>query len=327
MGCIVENQTSSLIQSVAHSDIPDDFLRAVDMKSLLQGFSADYKQMDNLKSARKEFEERNFLGRWWNKSELEDATLDAAELQASFSKKIGQLMVLSVAQSKQLVNQQEELAIQQEIIQEQTQHLAASDEKILQQQQALSEQNLKLEQLVTEYFELKGLTQEGAIQLIKIANEVKHTKDQLIEFVEQQTLEIRQSQQLLQQAQSELINQVEHQLDQALAVHDTRRQAEMTQQRMEWAHALDVQQTALNKLAASIGQYHQLQSQTIESHQALLQTQAQELAQLRCDMKRTESGWQKRARRWLISTVATNALFISALVYLAYQLHLQQALF
>lgn len=319
----MDNQSTSLIQSVAHSDIPDDFLRAVDMKSLLQGFSADYKKMDNLKSARKEHEERNFLSRWWNKSELEDATLDAAELQASFSKKIGQLMVLSVAQSKQLVNQQEELAIQQEIIQEQTLHLAASDEKIQQQQQALSEQNLRLEKLVTEYFELKGLTQEGAIQLIKIANEIKHTKDQLIESVDQQISEIRQSQQLLQQAQSKLINQVEHLLEQVLAEHDTRWQAEMTQQRMAWTHALDVQQMALNELAASTGKHHQLQAQTIESHKTLLQTQAAELAKLRSDIAHQDVCWRQSARRWLISTVATNALFISALVYLAYQLHLQ----
>ncbi|MCK7628730.1 MULTISPECIES: hypothetical protein [unclassified Shewanella] len=322
----MDNQSTSLIQSVAHSDIPDDFLRAVDMKSLLQGFSADYKKMDNLKSARKDHEERNFLSRWWNKSELEDATLDAAELQASFSKKIGQLMVLSVAQSKQLVNQQEELAIQQEIIQEQTLHLATSDEKIQQQQQALSEQNLRLEKLVTEYFELKGLTQEGAIQLIKIANEIKHTKDQLIESVDQQTSEIRQSQQLLQQAQSDLINQVEHQLDKALAVHDTRWQAEITQQRVVWTHALDVQQMALNELKASTGQYQQLQAQSIESHQALLQAQAQELAQLRSDIKRTESGWQKRARWWLISTVVTGVTLITAVAYLAYRLFLMQPL-
>ncbi|MGI2166539.1 hypothetical protein ACRN9L_11250 [Shewanella oncorhynchi] len=373
-------QVNKLVKSMAEVAIPEDVLQAVDMKGLLQGFSTDYKKLDDLKSARAKHESRNFISRWLNSGEIERAKLDAAELQASFSKKLGQLMVLSVVQSKQLASQQDDLAMQQELIHEQTQQLAENAEEIQQQQTELSEQNAKLTQLVNEYFELKGLTQEGAIQLIKIANEVKQTKDELLATVDQQIIDINQSHRIMQQdlteniakvelSQSRLRSEVESELDaherevaaaikqsfeevsqiqsniyqslaetenqvkqalqqavlrqqQALAEHDTRWQAEMTQQRMEWAHALDVQQMALNELEASTGQHQQFQAQIIESHQALLQTQAQELAQLRSDIKRTESGWQKRARWWLISTVVSGVILITAVAYLAYRLFL-----
>lgn len=217
-------QVNKFVKSMANVAIPEDILQAVDMKGLLQDFSSDYQKLDDIKSARARHESRNFLSRWWNKSELENAKLDAVELQASFSKRLGQLMVLSVAQSKQLATQQEDLAIQQELINEQTQQLAESSDHIQRQQQELSEQNAKLEQLVNEYFELKGLTQEGAKQLIHIANEVKHTKDELLSSVDQQIIEIHQSHRLLQQEhaqsvekmlleQSELRSQVESELD------------------------------------------------------------------------------------------------------------------
>jgi len=377
----MDTQVNKLVKSMADVAISEDVLQAVDMKGLLQGFSTDYKKLDDLKSARAKHESRNFISRWLNSGELERAKLDAAELQASFSKKLGQLMVLSVVQSKQLASQQDDLAMQQELIHEQTQQLAENAEEIKQQQTKLSEQNKKLEQLVNEYFELKGLTQESAIQLIKIANEVKQTKDELLATVDQQIIDINQSHRIMQQdlteniakvelSQSRLRSEVESELDaherevaaaikqsfeevsqiqsniyqslaetenqvkqvlqqallrqqQALAEHDTRWQAEITQQRVVWTHALDVQQKALNELAASTGKHHQLQAQTIESHKTLLQTQAAELAKLRSDIAHQDVCWRQSARRWLISTVATNALFISALVYLAYQLHLQ----
>lgn len=385
-------QVNKLVKSMAEVAIPEDVLHAVDMKGLLQGFSTDYKKLDDLKSARAKHESRNFISRWWNSDELESAKLDAAELQASFSKKLGQLMVLSVAQSKQLASQQEELSIQQEVIQEQTQQLAESAEHIENQQKELSEQNRKLEQLVNEYFDLKGLTQEGAIQLIKIANEVKQTKDELLATVEQQITELNQSQQLLLQAvsdnvetmlqqQVQLKSQIESELDehgrelsaalkqslaeveqlqseinesltatetrvnqaqeqsvkqqqQALLVQTTQWQQDksdihktLTAQREDLTAALQTQQQALADANALAQQhYHQL-SETADSHQALLEQSAAELALLRNESTLRETSWQKNARKWLMTFGVTNALLIFALIYLAFRFQVQQPLF
>lgn len=162
----MSTELNHVVQSMSQVSIPQEILNKVDMKNLLKGFSDDYKKLDDLKAARARHEDRNFVSRWWNNDELEDAQLDAAELQASFSKKLGQLMVISVAQSQQLHQQQNGLSEQQQVIKKQTEQLAKNDESLNKQQQSLEAQNIKLEKLVNEYFELKGLTQDqGGIAL------------------------------------------------------------------------------------------------------------------------------------------------------------------
>ncbi|MBW3807741.1 hypothetical protein GL273_18405 [Aeromonas jandaei] len=176
----MSTELNHVVEYMSQVSIPQEYLNQVDMKNILKGFSDDYKKLDDLKSARARHEDRNFVSRWWNNNELEDAQLDAAELQASFSKKLGQLMVISVAQSQQLHQQQSDLSEQQRTIKKQTEQLAENDEHLKTQQLSLETQNKKLEDLVNDYFELKGLTQDGALKLIKIAYEVKETKDSLM---------------------------------------------------------------------------------------------------------------------------------------------------
>lgn len=279
---------------MAEVAIPEDVLQAVDMKGLLQGFSTDYKKLDDLKSARAKHESRNFISRWWNSNELESAKLDAAELQASFSKKLGQLMVLSVAQSKQLAGQQEELSIQQEVIKEQTQQLAESAEHIENQQKELSEQNRKLEQLVNEYFDLKGLTLEGAAQLIKIANEVKQTKDELLATVELQITELNQSLQLMQQAvsdnvetilqqQAQLKSQVESELDE----HGREMNAALKQSLTE----IEQLQSEINQsLIATETRVNEAQEQSLNQQQQALLAQKTQWQQDKSDIYKTLAG-------------------------------------
>lgn len=180
---IMTSKMNQIVQSVANVTIPDNILKKVDINGLLKEFSEDYTKLDKFQESRKRHEERNAVSRWWNSDELEEAQLDAAELQASFSKKLGQLMVISVAQSQQLHEQQNGLTEQQNIIKNQTAKLAENDADLNKQQSSLEEQNQKLEKLINEYFELKGLTQEGALKLIKIAKEIQETKrDLLVDF-------------------------------------------------------------------------------------------------------------------------------------------------
>ncbi|MDN5370818.1 MAG: hypothetical protein PWP74_2126 [Shewanella sp.] len=287
----MDMEVNTFVKSMANVTIPEEILKAVDMKGLLKGFSKDYKKLDGLKDARAKHESRNFIGRWWNNDELENAKLDASELQASFSKKLGQLMVLSVAQSKQLASQQEELSIQQEVIQEQTQQLADSAEHIQNQQTELSAQNSKLEQLVNEYFELKGLTQEGAIQLIKIANEVKQTKDELLTAVEQQITDVHQSQQQLQRDVSENVEAMLQQQTQLKVQVDTEldeRGREMTAALQQSLAEVEQLQGEINQsLTATETRLNQAQEQSLQQQQQALIAQTTQWQQDKSEMHNT----------------------------------------
>lgn len=192
--------------------VPQEILSKIDINNLLQDFSDDYKKLDDLKTVRARHEDRNFVSRWWNSDELEDAQLDAAELQASFSKKLGQLMVISIAQSQQLNHQQNKLFEQQCTIKKQTEKLANNDDYLKRQQLSLEAQNTRLEKLINDYFELKDLTQEGALKLIRIASEVKETKDSLMLTFKNRMQEIDDISHHIITSQSELVSTQSQQL-------------------------------------------------------------------------------------------------------------------
>ncbi|RQM68634.1 hypothetical protein [Aeromonas hydrophila] len=84
----MSTELNHVVEYMSQVSIPQEYLNKIDMKNILKGFSDDYKKLDDLKSARARHEDRNFVSRWWNNNELEDAQLDAAELQASFSKNL-----------------------------------------------------------------------------------------------------------------------------------------------------------------------------------------------------------------------------------------------
>ncbi|WP_380181696.1 hypothetical protein [Kalamiella sp. sgz302252] len=169
-----------VIKDLAEVHLSEAMLRQVDVPGLLKSFKEDYDKLDNLKKDRAKHEARHAVSRWWNSDELDVAQLNAAELHASFAKKLGQLMMISIAQSQLLNEQQQQLQRQQTSIKKQTCDIAEANEVIREQQGMLAEQQQSLENLISDYFELKGLTAEGAKQLILIAQEVKQTKEKLL---------------------------------------------------------------------------------------------------------------------------------------------------
>lgn len=181
-----------VIKEMAGLTVPKGLLDKIDMPGLIKGFKSDYDKLDDLKAARSKHEQRGSISQWWNSDELEDAQLDAAELQASFSKKLGQLMVISIEQSKLLTQQQSHLATQQNIIKEQASELASANKQLDKQQKKQLRQQVKLEDLINDYFELKGLTAKDAQKLIKIANEVKEMKTAIYAKFDQELMAITQ---------------------------------------------------------------------------------------------------------------------------------------
>ncbi|HBV39988.1 MAG TPA: hypothetical protein DEF05_09975 [Erwinia sp.] len=180
-----------VIKDLAQVRVSEAMLRQVDVPGLLKSFKEDYDKLDNLKKDREKHEARHAVSRWWNSEELETAQLNAAELHASFAKKLGQLMMISIAQAQMLNEQQQQLQNQQTRIKRQTSEIAEANDVIKGQQETLAEQQHSLEELIKDYFELKGLTAEGAKQLILIAQEVKQTKEQLLEAFDSKLLETR----------------------------------------------------------------------------------------------------------------------------------------
>jgi len=181
-----------VVKEMSKITVPKDVLKKIDMRSLIEGFKSDYDQLGNLKKARTKHEERNWLSQIWNSGELEEAQLDAAELQASFSKKLGQLMVISIEQSKLLTQQQDNLQLQQNKIKQQATELASANVQLDQQQHKQMDQQRELEKLINDYFELKGLTAKDAEKLILIANEVKEMKSTIFAKLEHEFSAISQ---------------------------------------------------------------------------------------------------------------------------------------
>lgn len=177
-----------VVKEMAQVTVPKDLLKKIDMPSLLKDFKNDYGKLDDLGRARKKHESRGAISRWWNSDEIEEAQLDAAELQASFSKKLGQLMVISIQQSKILTEQQDNLLKQQNRIKQQANELSLANSQLDTQQKQQKQQQQKLEKLIKDYFELKGLTAKDAEKLIQIANDVKKMKKTIFDKLDLEVL-------------------------------------------------------------------------------------------------------------------------------------------
>ncbi|HCN71184.1 MAG TPA: hypothetical protein DIS96_05500 [Pusillimonas sp.] len=181
---------SQVINELATIDVSNEVLEQLNLGSIYQNFSKNYQKLDDLKNFRSNYEKDNRLTRWWHNDKLRDAQLDSAEVQAEFSKTIGQLMMISIMQSKRLAEQQTQLNGQQGKLKVQADGIAEHASELQKQHHVLADQSAKLENLVHDYFALKGLTEEGAQNLIDIANEVKATKDGMLQAFAERAKEV-----------------------------------------------------------------------------------------------------------------------------------------
>ncbi len=195
---------SEVVAELATIEISRDLMELVDIKSVMSKFRDNYNKLGDLKKFRTDYEKRSALGRLWHRGDLKNAQLSAVEVQADFSQTIGQLLMISIMQSKMLSNQQSVLNDQQIGLKAQADCIQAHTAKIETQHGELKEQSEKLENLVKEYFALKGLTENGAEKLIQIAKEVKATKlDMVAQFDIQVVKVVEVSRQLIQQVEEQ----------------------------------------------------------------------------------------------------------------------------
>ena len=178
---------AEIIHEMAKIKLSQDLLRQVDLDALLTKFKDNHKKLDNFKIARDNHEARNGLKKIWDLVTFDDtldmAHLDAVEVQAEFSKAIGQLMVLSILQSQYLERQQLQLSEQQEIIKQQTTSIEKHNEILKYQHEDLANKSIELKELVDNFVALKGFTHAEVKKLLDIAQKVECTEARLHQYV------------------------------------------------------------------------------------------------------------------------------------------------
>lgn len=172
--------------------LPANVLNQIDREQIYEEFRERLSRLGDLRRARDEHEQRNWLGRWWYKGEMDEAQLDAQLLQAEFAESLAKLMAINLVQSQQLEQQQHLIGLQQERLADQNAKLKQQTEVLDKQQAELKQQGDDLGNLVREFFELKGLTEGEARKLIAIANEVKSAKSDMYDHFETCVQELRQ---------------------------------------------------------------------------------------------------------------------------------------
>ncbi|WP_460164443.1 hypothetical protein [Pseudomonas sp. S2_F03] len=181
---------STVIAQLAHMVPSDDLLEQIDVGEVFEKFHSTFKRLGDFKKIRDEHEQRSFLGRLFNRSELKNAQLDAQEVQAEFSKTLAQLMVISSLQSQQLTKQQQLLSQQQADLKAKADELAQHNHRLEQHQAVIRHQASGLRNYVTELLKVQGLTDEQGHMLIEIAEEVTSTRDKLFADFDGRMLEI-----------------------------------------------------------------------------------------------------------------------------------------
>lgn len=277
---------SQIINELATIEVSNEVLQQLDVGGIYKSFSSNYKKLDDLKNFRSDYEKKNKLMRWWHNDKLRDAQLDSAEVQAEFSKTIGQLMMISIMQSKKLSEQQALLNDQQGKLKDQADGIAEHAGKLQEQHHVLAEQSQKLEALVREYFELKGLTEEGAQKLIAIAREVKATKDQMLEefsaranAVEAVCAEVQSRMESVSAQVDARIRQSEEQTQAGIAgVQRDTREALTAYAASQRAHQ-EAAQNALNQSLDKLAQSQREASAELQSKQAAFESRVSDLSE------------------------------------------------
>ena len=169
---------SNAIHQLAKIPLQESIFDKLELNKVFENFAKNYKKLDELKNFRSEYEQRNFLSRWWDNDKLRDAQLDSAEVQAEFSKTLGQLVAISVIQAKELNEQQRRLEDQQSIIKEQVITIRKHSKEIEKQQNIQEEQAENLKQLVSDYIAVKGISDDSIHRLAKIVSAIDKTKEE-----------------------------------------------------------------------------------------------------------------------------------------------------
>lgn len=326
---------SNVIAQLASTVSSHDLLSKIDIAEVYERFHSILMRLDDFKKARDQHEQRSFFGRLFNGNELENAQLDAQEVQAEFSKVLAQLMVISSLQAKQLTEQQVQLAEQQKSLDAKAEELARQNLHLEQHQAEINQQAASLRQYVTDLLQVQGLTDEHGEMLISIAKDVMETRDRLLadfdnrmqhmqEILDEQanTLEGRliQLRQKIVACQEDRLKAVEQSM--FVALQEQRRDATSRIEHLVTAHASQMKlhdenystlSRQISKLREVVAEQNQeLLDERRERQQELTKSQV-ELHALRTNQINGEALFRREQRRLLAGLCGLAILFAGAL--------------
>lgn len=220
---------ADIIEKLAQLDVPKELLGNVDVDEVLNRFRRIFRQLDDLKKFRTEHEQRNVVMRWLNSDQLETAQLNAQQIQAEFSKTLGQLMVISMFQARKLESQQGQLLTQQGEIKKLSESIDRHTAALADEHAKLFEQGEEVKRLVKDSFDIQ-YTLDTERKLIAIALQVTKSKDDLVAAFDQKLTEMGALAERTERAAAERIEWLTERFDQReKAFHARAREAAESQ--------------------------------------------------------------------------------------------------
>lgn len=227
----MNNQDSQLIvQSLSNLGLSSDFFNGQeaqkmfrDMKSVMENAK---NSADKARLAKQAVENGNWLGSWWHdrKDALRDAQHDLSLAVADLSENNSKLLIFNTAISKMLLDAQHKLNEQQIILNNQARELKSHTEELANQNEILKSANqtiiqeqAKLDSLVREFVQIKGLTREQVGQIAQIVKDANALKEELTQQFQQECAVMSKT---LQEAESVLLYKYNHINDGLSALDD-----------------------------------------------------------------------------------------------------------
>lgn len=189
----INNQDSQLIiQSLSNLELSSDIFNSQETQNMFRDMKT---AMDNAKTsadkarlAKQAVENGNFFGNWWHnrKDVLRDAQHDLSLAVADLSENNSKLLIFNTAISKMLLDAQNKLNEQQITLNNQAQELKLHTKELANQNENLNKTNKKiiqeqerLDSLIEEFIQIKGLTREQVGQIAQIVKDANILKDEL----------------------------------------------------------------------------------------------------------------------------------------------------
>lgn len=236
---------TDIIEKMAQLDVPEELVGTVNVDEILQRFRRAFSRLDDLKKIRSGHEQRNFVGRWWYNDELETAQLNAQEIQAEFSKTLGQLMIISMLQARKIESQQGLLIEQQVKITGLSTSIDRHTQSLANEHARLFAQGEELKRLVKDALDIY-YAQESERKIIEIASRVEKSKDDLIAAFDERLVAVRAEAQEMEQMSEATIVRLNEQFDHRTTSLDRDMQTisdnmatQLDELQARWANSLD----------------------------------------------------------------------------------------
>ncbi|GAB7526789.1 hypothetical protein [Paraburkholderia sp. 2C] len=250
---------ADIIEKLAQLNVPNELLGNVDVDEVLNRFRRIFRQLDDLKKFRTEHEQRNVFMRWLNSDQLDTAQLNAQQVQAEFSKTLGQLMVISMFQARKLESQQGQLLSQQAEIRQLSESIDRHTAALADEHAKLFEQGEEVKRLVKDSLDIQ-YTLDTERKLIAIASQVAKSRDDLVAAFDIKLTEMGALAEQTEHAVADQIGRLTERFDRREKEFHTRAQIEAAnqaeqyrEQEAAWLERLSaIERDVVAKLQASV---------------------------------------------------------------------------